>query len=180
MTPIHDIIGDVVKATAKALGRNISYLYGDWDYISNILTRWNGSPETAALKYPIICLYSPYQESRSVESAKERSTANLELLILCNTQKNYLNEERDAITFGEVLRPIYQEFIGQLMKDRRIVRNYSGIPAHTYTENYRYGRLGVLTSENRPFRDFIDAIEISNLSLTFIFIDNGNCNGNIS
>jgi hypothetical protein len=177
MTPIHDIIGDVVKATAKALGRNISYLYGDWDYISNILTRWNGSPETAALKYPIICLYSPYQESRSVESAKERSTANLELLILCNTQKNYLNEERDAITFGEVLRPIYQEFIGQLMKDRRIVRNYSGMPTHTYTENYRYGRLGVLTSENRPFRDFIDAIEISNLSLTFI--EERNCNGNI-
>lgn len=179
MTPIHDIIGDVVKATAKALGRNISYLYGDWDYISNILTRWNGSPETAALKYPIICLYSPYQESRSVESAKERSTANLELLILCNTQKNYLNEERDAITFGEVLRPIYQEFIGQLMKDRRIVRNYSGMPTHTYTENYRYGRLGVLTSENRPFRDFIDAIEISNLSLTFKDIENGNCYGNI-
>ena len=177
MTPIHDIIGDVVKATAKALGRNISYLYGDWDYISNILTRWNGSPETAALKYPIICLYSPDQASRSVESAKERSTANLELLILCNTQKNYLNEERDAITFGEVLRPIYQEFIGQLMKDRRIVRNYSGMPTHTYTENYRYGRLGVLTSENRPFRDFIDAIEISNLSLTFI--ENGNCYGNI-
>lgn len=175
MRPVHDIIGDIVKATAEAMGRNISYLYGDWDYISNILTRWNGSPETAAMKYPIICLYSPYPEKRQLEGKWVRLDVTLEMLILCNTQKDYLNEERDAITFGEVLRPVYEEFIRQLMKDASVVKNYSGYPSHTYTENYRYGRLGVLTSDNRPFRDFIDAIELTNLSLTF----KENCDGKL-
>ena len=175
MRPVHDIIGDIVKATSEAMGRNISYLYGDWDYISNILTRWNGSPETAALKYPIICLYSPYPEKRQLEGKWVRSDVTLEMLILCNTQKDYLNEERDAITFGEVLRPVYEEFIRQLMKDASVVKNYAGYPSHTYTENYRYGRLGVLTSDNRPFRDFIDAIELTNLSLTF----KENCDGKL-
>lgn len=167
MTPIHEIIGDVVAKAAEKYGSNVSYLYGDWPYIADILTRWNADATTLALKYPIVCLYSPYQETRQTVGGRMQSTATLELLILVNTEKNYLNEDRDSISFAQVLRPVYLSFIGAIMQDARVVRNYSGIPQHEYTENYRYGRLGVRSSDDRPFADFIDAIEIRNLSLTF-------------
>lgn len=167
ITPIHEIIGDVVSATATALDKQVTYLWGDWAYIADILTRWNASAETAALKYPCICLYSPYEERRQKAGGTLQSEATLELLFLVNTVKDYLNEERDSVSFEEVLRPIYAEFMGQIMKDSRIVKNYTGEPSHTYIENYRYGRLGVRASDNRPFADFLDVIEVKNLSLTF-------------
>lgn len=167
MRPLHDIVGDVVARAAEKVGCNVTYLWGDWSYIADTLTRWNASEYTAGLKYPCICLYSPYEERRTMQGGREQSEATLELLIMVNTLKDYTNEERDAVSFENVLRPIYRAFISSLMDDPRIVRNYSGVPAHTYTENYRYGRLGVLMADNRPFADFLDVIEIRNLSLTF-------------
>lgn len=167
MTPIHEIIGDVVARTAEAYGGNVSYLFGDWSYIADTLTKWNANASTAALKYPIVCLYSPYEERRRIERGQRLSTATLELLLLVNTEKDYINEDRDAISFAQVLRPIYEVLICELKQDKRIAKNYSGVPEHTYTENYRYGRLGVLGADNKPFGDYIDAIEIKNMSLTF-------------
>lgn len=167
MRPLHDIVGDVVTRVAEKVGCNVTYLWGDWSYIADTLTRWNASEYTAGLKYPCICLYSPYEERRTMQGGREQSEATLELLIMVNTLKDYTNEERDAVSFENVLRPIYRVFISSLMDDPRIVRNYSGVPAHTYTENYRYGRLGVLMADNRPFADFLDVIEIKNLGLTF-------------
>lgn len=167
MTPIHEILRDVVARTAEAYGARVSYLYGDWPYIADTLTRWNADASAALQKYPIVCLYSPYEERRQLVGGRMQSEATLELLLLVNTEKNYLNEDRDALSFAQVLRPIYWCFMGQIMKDARIVKNYTGIPAHTYTENYRYGRLGVRAADDRPFADFIDAIEIKNLVLTF-------------
>ena len=167
MKPLHDIVGDVVASAAEKVGCNVTYLWGDWSYIADTLTRWNASEYTAGLKYPCICLYSPYEERRTMQGGREQSEATLELLIMVNTLKDYTNEERDAVSFENVLRPIYRAFISTLMDDPRIVRNYSGVPAHTYTENYRYGRLGVLMADNRPFADFLDVIEIKNLGLTF-------------
>lgn len=167
MRPLHDIVGDVVTRVTEKVGCNVTYLWGDWSYIADTLTRWNASEYTAGLKYPCICLYSPYEERRTMQGGREQSEATLELLFMVNTQKDYTNEERDAVSFENVLRPIYRAFISSLMDDPRIVRNYSGVPSHTYTENYRYGRLGVLMADNRPFADFLDVIEIKNLGLTF-------------
>lgn len=65
MKPVNDIFADIVKKVSKRYGSNVSFLFGDWAYISNQLTLWGKSPKTSKLKFPIICLYSPFTEDRS-------------------------------------------------------------------------------------------------------------------
>lgn len=159
---VNRIFADIVKQVSERYGNHVSYLFGDWEYISNQLVCWSKSPKTSRLKFPIICLYSPYEEDRTGEEA----VVSLEFVLLVNTEKDYTNEEREQISFEKVLRPIYRLFIDAIRCDRRFVSDYRGIVPHRYTENYRYGRVGVLGADGKPFRDFIDAIEIKKLELT--------------
>lgn len=161
---------DVVSAAAQSYGGNITFRFGDWEYIADMLTQWSKSQETAALKFPIVVLYSPYSERRTTA---DRTTATLELAILVNTRKDYSNEQREIQSFQKVLRPIYDAMLQAIKDEPRINKPYSGIPAHTYRENYRYGRYGVVGANNQPFKDFVDVIEITDLELTFKEICNG-------
>ena len=169
-TSVNRIFAEIVGRVSEKWGRNVSYLFGDWSYISNQLTVWGKSPNTSPLKFPIICLYSPFTEERDAEDVR----VSLEFILMVNTEKGYTNEDRESISFDKVLRPIYRLFMDEIRGDRRFASDYRGIVPHQYTENYRYGRVGVLGPDGKPFRDFIDAIEIKNLDLT---IKNVKCYG---
>lgn len=161
-TSVNRMFAEIVGRVSEKWGRNVSYLFGDWSYISNQLTVWGKSPKTSPLKFPIICLYSPFTEERDAEDAR----VSLEFILMVNTEKDYTNEDRELISFDRVLRPIYRLFMDEIRGDRRFVSDYRGVVPHRYTENYRYGRVGVLGPDGKPFRDFIDAIEIKDLNLT--------------
>lgn len=167
---VNDIMRDVVASAAEGYGSNITFRFGDWEYVADMLTQWSKSQQTAKLKFPIVVLYSPFEERRS---QADRTTATLEMAILVNTSKDYSNEQREQQSFVKVLRPIYDALMGAMKAEPRIVKPYNGFPAHTYRENYRYGRYGVVGSGNEPFRDYVDVIEITNLELTFKEICNG-------
>lgn len=163
MKSLNKVFEDVVKRVSGKYGKNVSYLFGDWAYISNQLTVWSQSPKTSPLKFPIICLYSPFEEDRTSVETK----ASLDFIIMVNTSKTYTNEDREKTSFEQVLRPIYHIFLDEIGKDPSIKRNYNGIIPHSYSENYRYGRVGVIGEDGKPFHDFIDAIEIKDMNLTF-------------
>ena len=163
MKSVNKIFEDVVRRVAVKYGKNVSYLFGDWSYISNQLTVWNQSPKTSTLKFPMVCLYSPFVEDRT----EAETRASLDFIIMVNTLKTYTNEEREKTSFEQVLRPIYQLFIDEIRKDSSIKSNYNGIIPNSYSENYRFGRVGVIGEDGKPFHDFIDAIEIKEMNLTF-------------
>lgn len=171
MKPVNDIFADIVKKVSKRYGSNVSFLFGDWAYISNQLTLWGKSPKTSKLKFPIICLYSPFAEDRS----SAETEVSLEFIIMVNTLKGYSNEDRQKTSFEQVLRPIYNLFLDEIKKDINIVRSYNDVVPHSYIENYRYGRVGVIGEDGKPFSDFIDAIEMKNVNLT---IKEVKCYGN--
>lgn len=166
---INGIMRDVVSA-AGALwreryesGKNVAYIFGDWPYIADTLTAWGKSPETSALKFPCVALYSPFTEKRGGENGWREAT--LSMLIMTNTRPEYDNETRERVSFESVLRPVYKCLLDALYADRRILKPYKGIVPHNYSENYRYGRYGVKAGDGKTFFDFVDAIEISNLQL---------------
>ena len=159
---INRIFADIVGRVSEKWGKNVSFLFGDWEYISNQLVVWGKSPKTSPLRFPLVCLLSPFTEDRTGEDCH----VSLEFYILVNTEKEYPNETREEVSFDKVLRPIYRLFIDEIRGDSRFASNYRGIVPHRYTENYRYGRVGVLGADGKPFRDFIDAIEINDLELT--------------
>ena len=171
MKSINDIFRDIVDNTAKIYGSNVSYMFGDWEYIAGQLTEWSQSQERSKLKFPIICLYSPYEEKRSLKT----SSSSLEFIIMTDTRKEYLNEERAKFSFKKVLRTVNDAFIKSILASPDIVNEYNGdIEPYSYTENFKYGRKGV-EFDGKPFRDFIDAIEIKNLNIK---IKNIKCYGN--
>ena len=49
MKSINDIFRDIVNNTAKIYGSNVSYMFGDWEYIAGQLTEWSQSHETLSL-----------------------------------------------------------------------------------------------------------------------------------
>lgn len=163
MMSINEIMRAIVGRVSDKLGYHVEFQFGDWDYIADVLQVMSTSNTTSHLRYPIVCLRSPYTEQRE---GKTR-TATLEMLIAVNTLKDYTNEQREETSFKEILRPIYDSLILEISKDKAVKSNYAGKPNHSYTENYRYGRRGVEGGDGNKFKDYIDAIEIQNLSLTF-------------
>lgn len=163
MIVITDLFADIVKRVSERYGSNVSYMFGDWDYISSELTAWSKSPETAKLKYPAVFLYSPFDEDRKKDSFQ--CSASLDMLIAVNTLSEYTNEDRSVVSFDKCLRPIYGLLIEELKSDRWLDFGYKNIVEHMYTENYRYGRRGVNGSDGNPFNDRIDGIDIKNLNI---------------
>lgn len=164
MTSITDIFEDVTKSVSAKLGCNVNFLFGDWSYISSVLSKWSSSRDTANSKYPAICLLSPFSENRDLPGKK--ADASLEFIIVTDTLANYTNEQRRELSFKKKLNPIYEEFLNQIKKHKRLDPGYNPSVPHQYTENYRYGRIGVLDADGKDFKDRIDAIEIKDLKIT--------------
>lgn len=166
MKSLNDIVREVVGKVSVRYGGHVSFLFGDWDYIANQLMLW-GTGSQASKRYPIICLRSPYTET--IETEREVPT---DFAILVNTLNSYTNEQREQESFEKVLRPLYRMFMQELAAHPLIKSPYTGKFSHKYTENYRYGRVGLSGGDDKKFKDFVDAVEI-NLSLT---IKNVKCN----
>lgn len=156
-----ELFRGIVGRVSERFGCDVLFQFGDWAYISEVLTTMGGSSASSGMRYPIVCLYSPYTEVRSGGSR----SVSVELLIAVNTLREYSNEQREATSFAEVLRPLYSLLMEEIGRERFIEKSYGGLPRHRYTENYRYGRTGVDGAGGKPFRDYIDAIEIGNLEL---------------
>lgn len=158
------IFADIVANTALEYGNNINYQFGDWGYISKNLIEWSSSKTLAPKRYPVICLFSPSDESKKL--IKGKTEIYLNFLIAVSTMPDYSNEKRREVSFDNVLKPIYKLFIQQIAKDKRIDVGYNPTIPHSYTENYRYGRIGVDSVDGKPFVDKIDAIDIRKLKIT--------------
>lgn len=168
---INAIVRDVVRAASAQWkqqgGLGISFIFGDWPYIADTLTQWGKNLATAPLKFPCIALYSPFTERRGGNMPHGQTDAEISLLILTNTRPEYENETREKVSFDGVLRPIYRIFMRELERSRAVVKPYRGTIEHEYRENYRYGRSGVKGSDGKTFFDYIDAIEINRMRITF-------------
>ena len=169
MKSINEVFRDIVSSTSAIYGKNISFMFGDWDYVSGILTEWAESPKMSKLRFPLIVLYSPYEEHHT---SKTR-TSDFDLDIMVDTLKEYTNEEREEVSYKGILRPIYEAFIESIGKSPDIIHNYNDEFPLIYIEDFRYGRKGI-EDNNKIFKDFIDVTKIRNLKLT---IKNIKCYG---
>lgn len=161
MIVITDIIEEVVKRVSKKLELNINYQFGDWNYISHRLIELSKNDEGEKIKYPVICLFSPFDEIKT--NKRYHCEVRLDFLIAVNTLSDYTNPERSENSFKEILRPLYSSFMEELKNDPRF-DIYGDIP-HIYSENYRYGSRGIMQSDGKKFNDLIDGIDIKDLEL---------------
>lgn len=149
----------------------LNYIFGNSDYIKEQLDKYSQSAMTDALQVPLVALMCPVTERRG-NSQEWQTSARVNIIIACSTQREYSNEERLVYSFQNILRPIYDRLFAALKKHRRFSTPYNGEIPHTYSENYSYGKYGAYTASGDKVSEPIDAIDIKELELN---INKPNC-----
>ncbi len=170
---IIDIMGEVCKSLSEKRGHTVNYIFGDSSYIRESLLKMSKCKNAEAYKYPLIGLYSPFEEYRGNEDYFCKASVNMILAV--RTLDSYSNEQRLEISFKGFLRPLYNDFMTALKDSSRFDFGYSDIIPHAYVENYSFGHRGAVDTDGESLDEKIDAIEIRNLELT---VKNMNCYAN--
>lgn len=184
-TDIIDIFADVVKKIPEELeviytdskgtrkvikNLPINFVFGNGQYVKDVLDIATKSDKTSPSKFPLIALFCPITEERN--SMDYFAKAKVSLIIACSSNREWSNEERHITSFKNILRPIYNRFITILLEDERFDWGYEGKVNHGYSENYSYGRYGAYTEKGDVLSETIDAINIKSME---IIINNPNC-----
>jgi hypothetical protein len=139
----------------------VNFVWGDSSYIREYLLTLKGSSSTAPYRFPLIGLYSPFDERKQ----DGVTSASVNLILAVNTLAGYTNEQRLDISFKEVLRPLYESLMKAMEEVKLFDIPYEGFN-HTYVENFSFGKRGALDVDGKEIDEKIDAIEIKNLNLT--------------
>lgn len=144
----------------------VNFVWGDSAYIREYLLSLKKSSSTAAYRFPVIGLYSPFDERKNNGTV----SASVNLILAVNTLVGYTNEQRMEVSFEGVLRPLYSDFMKALEDSKSFDAPYNGFN-HTYVENFSFGKRGALDVDGKEIDEKIDAIEIKNLDLTLKKLD---------
>lgn len=138
----------------------VNFVWGDSSYIREYLLTLKKCSETAPFRFPLVGLYSPFEERR----LNGRTSATVNLILAVNTLPEYTNEERMDISYKTVLRPLYKDLFKSMEDARLFDVPYQGFN-HSYVENFSFGNRGALDVDGQEIDEKIDVIEIKNLEL---------------
>lgn len=151
----------VIPLLNKGRQMPVNFVWGDSAYIREYLLSLKKSSSTAAYRFPVIGLYSPFDERKNNGAV----SASVSLILAVNTLVGYTNEQRMEVSFEGVLRPLYSDLMKALEGSRAFNVPYKGFD-HTYVENFSFGKRGALDVDGKEIDEKIDVIEIKNLDLT--------------
>jgi len=114
---------------------------------------------TRSGKYPLVALFYDFPQDKGNGYPITVTIPKLSIATLTDNNDKVL--DRYAKTFKPVLYPIYWELLRQLARHRNIVGNDPASFAHQLWE--RPGN----QPEGQNFNDYLDALELQNLQLTF-------------
>ena len=157
------IVADVATRAATA----IHFEHGHPLEIVNTLKGMGKTPAYDPLKYPLIALFQDFDEKRGTDD-RAMGEVSLNLIIAMLTEPSRVASQRLTCTYIPILYPIYD----LLMTSIKMSGYFAGNPnndkdwPHTKTDRMYWGKKGLYGNEGNIFGDYIDAIEIQNLSLT--------------
>jgi hypothetical protein len=163
---IVDIIKDVVQATdAKlypVLGKHLDYQPGRSTQIQTELQKMTQAAVATnrAGKYPLIALFQDIPEQRGSSGYYSTVTIPKISIAVLTIQTDPVLIRYDK-NFRPILYPIYEEFLRQLCRHKNIVASDPNAIPHI-----KYDRPGSQPA-GQNLNEYLDAIEISNLQLTF-------------
>ncbi|MDR1673226.1 MAG: hypothetical protein LBS09_07195 [Bacteroidales bacterium] len=175
MIIIEDIIGEAVRATGERLDRPVHYMYGHLRSILQTLSSYDRTAEFAKQKYPLIALLCDFVEYVQSDKQYER-WADLHLLIVADSNRDYREEERLEKVYKPILIPIYEAFMDELKNNTNYVSEVTNSIYGYAGEEFikRYALSNALNESVKQqglkslFNDHLDGIEIRNLRLEFI------------
>ena len=166
-----DIISDIVdriKADSDkpaALKADAPYyMHGHPQDIIKQLQMKSKNDASKFKRYPVVILLQDFEETYGVDSTI-RSDVSLNIVIANLTKPNYMSQERYDENFRTVLQPLYELFIKHIVASKQFKNVSENLVPHIKTDRLFWGATGLYGNEGNIFNDYIDAIEISSLSL---------------
>ena len=175
------IIGSLVWRTREALNRNAEFLdtlagyyyapnclidgkFSFWHFpgtqaeISAVLLKLGEALNGSMLKFPSVLNFQSIRQQRKGDAV----TLNYNLAIAGSVKSTWTTQERETELFDKVLRPVYDEFMRQVLLSGYFLTDY-GQPPHDYYEVFTTG--GNAAQIKDLYGEHVDAIELHNLSL---------------
>lgn len=185
-TYIVDIIGEVISSftpdvlpTIKAneqaaLGSTlidtIDYQYGHTVELIQTLAQYDASDQFRRIKYPLVWLAMDFPEDRG--DFNWYAKVNLNIVIAHQTSSTDKMQDRMTKVFKPVLYPIYYALLEALSLHDLINENTPDIIKHRKFDRGYMGNITTNGNTANKLNDYVDAIELINLSLTIL---NNNC-----
>lgn len=160
---IVDIIGEVVQAVDTALfptlNKHILYTYGRSIQIQTKIQQLNNSIKQKDNWYPLVALFQDFPETLGggYYAVVKIPKISIAMLTLFTDDP----PTRYGKTFKPILYPIFDQFLVQLAKHPNVVGSDPGA-----FEMVKWDRPGT-QPEGSNLNQYLDAIEIQNLTLTF-------------
>lgn len=159
---IVDILGEIVAAADAvlfpSLGKHINYEYGRSVQILTELQKLNGSTTLKNTKYPLVALFQDFPEPITTGVYYPVTLPKISIATL--TVSTDPPKVRYDKNFRTILYPIYLELLRQIPRHKNIVANVVESPGR------KWDRPGS-QPEGSNLNDYLDAIEIEGLQLTF-------------
>lgn len=149
----------------------VQFYHGHPLEIIETLAQKDQSDTVLFQKYPAICLFQDIREIMNPRSGIYCQTPELNMAILYPTDPVYKAQERLERTFKPILYPIYFSLLKNIVLHRSIEQKSVENLVHDKFDRLYWGRGGLYGNEANIFNDWVDAIEIRNLSLNFYFPD---------
>lgn len=164
-----DIFRRIVSKTSaklltqlKAVDPNITQIHYDYGHYNDIKERLIAKGKTAKdQRYPLIVLFEDFKQGNRVRGLD--SIADVKIIILHLTRKDYTRQQREDLVFKPVLVPIYDEFLKQ-MKISGDFMQY-GPFRHDRIDRPHWGDPKLYANGGYLFDDVLDGIELANLEL---------------
>jgi len=177
MIVIVDIFREICRRVQMELAetteiKSVNYIFGDSSYINKILEKMSKSGFYEKLKFPLIGLYHPFEESEG-ESKEYSTRVPLSFILATNTISDYDNEKRMEESFIPVLYPLYKSFINQVSRYEGFEIDDVDLLRRRKIDEFRFGSRNAKDSSGEEF-PLIDCIKIKDLELK---IKNEKCDG---
>lgn len=181
---IADIIGEAVASASDSilstiqdnetcvLGKTgivtINFQKGHKRELIETLIEMDRSQTHGQRKYPCVYLVQDFQETRNPRAGIYADT-RLSIIIMHYTEQTRKVDDRMVKVFKPVLYPIYEAVLEALAKHPMIQQSNRESIVHTKTDRLYWGRQAVGGNDRVALTDYLDAIEITGLQLSFYF-----------
>lgn len=179
---IFGVAGDTLKInfpsgtateTSTWLAKAPYYLYGDALEIISVLAEKKNEQKGKYEKYPLIILVLDIKRRHGESSSYPYST-EMNVVICDYTEREYHAVDRKDNVFDPILEPLYELFIEKLLAHNLILSKQKEI-AHDRFDRYRWGTKEAFGSGKSILNDYLDAIEITGLTVKVAPETNINC-----
>jgi hypothetical protein len=155
---------------AKPEIQAVNYQFGHLTEIAITLSEWSKSDTMRFEKFPVVCLLRPYLIQEKAGS--DFKSVKMTLMIANQTNPNYKSADRQINNFEPVLLPMYNELMLRLSKSAAFhLYDMRDMP-HTQVLHDYWGRQGLAGNKANIFNDYVDAVEIRDLTLN---LSQSNC-----